>query len=387
MKDIDFDELDKAVSSLMGTTKSMGSTEPVHSTASQPPSSGNDDPIQSTADTEPTQITNPVIAPAQKSIVSQRKSGRFMDVVHPSSDMKSAGVGTLPKRRTVPMIAAGKPAEKIEATPVVASDLPRQEKDSPAESPKKDEPTWPDPIELHEQTASKSTSDAKKEDTPVVTDPLALGLNPLADTPKTSEISASSEVTRRPETEPKDFSSPFLPNAKVEKRPLGGDSDDAALQSSDAEPSTDTPDSTTDSSFELHEKEANTMSTAQQPIADPLPEELKKDIIAVEAGHSRTMSETPAPKSEPAEMPIEPKITEADGKVNLPMSGATSITQQYKITPTNEAAEHAPIYDSSTQPLSHPAKAKSGWLTVLWILGLVLLGVGGAAALYFLNIV
>ena len=71
------------------------------------------------------------------------------------------------------------------------------------------------------------------------------------------------------------------------------------------------------------------------------------------------------------------------------VSGPASIQPQYKEEPSSTKQEHAAIYDTDTyhKPLAHPAKKKSGWLWVLWIILLLALGAGGAAALYYFKVI
>ena len=38
--------------------------------------------------------------------------------------------------------------------------------------------------------------------------------------------------------------------------------------------------------------------------------------------------------------------------------------------------------DSFAKPLAHPAKSRSGWLKVIFIVGLILLGIGGGLLVY-----
>ena len=159
MKEFDFDELDKAVTSVMGdnTVKTDAS--------SVAPASTSNDVTRSVPDTAAatTVVNPPVTAPPPAS----RRTGRFMDVVHPSSDMSST---TKPSREGV---AINPPA----ATAPVVNDTPT------VEAPVVATPDLQPPVEV-------------------------------------AEINA---------TEP--LSSPFLPDAKPDKRPLGGAESTANLES------------------------------------------------------------------------------------------------------------------------------------------------------------
>ena len=96
MSDIDFDELDRAVNSLISNAPSPETSSPVAEPVLAP--------TQEPSVAEPIVISQPVLAPApiaapaapaggqptiNASLAGQRSSGRFMDVIHPSADMRS----------------------------------------------------------------------------------------------------------------------------------------------------------------------------------------------------------------------------------------------------------------------------------------------------------
>ena len=70
-------------------------------------------------------------------------------------------------------------------------------------------------------------------------------------------------------------------------------------------------------------------------------------------------------------------------------TGPTSIPQQYQEEKSTGDQPSGSIYDTDSyhQPLAHPAKTKSGWLWIIWILLLLIVSGGGAVALYFLGII
>lgn len=155
MQDIDFDEIDRAVTSASGTTAPVVDGPVSVSTA----------PLAN----EPVRDTTPAVAPA-----ARRSSGRFMDVVHPSSDMRSSS--PVPAR----------PVQPVE-TPVAAT--------APVEEPAQTA-AWPDPLDFHgfvDEEAVKPVEDAKP-----------------------ARIIAPSADDMHPPLE-----TPFIQNAVVEKRPLG----------------------------------------------------------------------------------------------------------------------------------------------------------------------
>lgn len=257
MQDIDFDEIDRAVSSATG-----GKTD----------------------DAAPTPRDNTV--PVKAAPAARRSSGRFMDVVHPSSDMRSS------------------PAERSQ---------PRSEEPVAAETPAPTAETtaWPDPLDFH----------GFKSD----------------DTPEEAE-------TLTPE---KPLESPFLSDAKVEKRPLGAFS---AVESTPAQ-------------------ESPVEEVAAEEPANP-----EEEPALLEA-----------PETELLEATTEETPVETEPAVEEPI-GPTSITQQYKEQAPAEDQTSGAIYDTEAyhQPLAHPVKKKSGALVVVWVLVLLLLGGGVGAAVYFI---
>ena len=235
MTDIDFDELDKAVNSLMnkqqgGDTKedniSNRQTE-VSSIASQTvPKPAVDKPVSpvpmtdslfgsvNASSAEPKSEADVVDAapaePAEKdeplvsspSIV-KRPSGRFMDVVHPSSDMTTQRPAmTRSPRTSVSLRPVGSMSEIIEqgkedmmspaaVTPPVSASLDVKE-ESHTEEPA---------FMKNDSRPGESTETATETNEPSLTEKIAESL---------AQNSASEPLT-----------SPFIENVEVEKRPLG----------------------------------------------------------------------------------------------------------------------------------------------------------------------
>ncbi len=183
----------------------------------------------------------------------RRSTGRFMDVVHPSSDMRS------------------RVAERPTPQPVENREEPSEE-----EAPSR-HTDMPDPLDF--------------QPTP----------EPAADAP---------------------LESPFLPDAKVEKKPLG----------------------------------------AMPPV-----------------GAARELPELP----ELLQVPDE-KLLEATVETEPEVPTSTPFTQSHVETPA-EPQESGAIYDTETyhQPVVHPVKRKSGGLVALWIVLLVVVGAAAGAAVYF----
>ena len=106
----------------------------------------------------------------------------------------------------------------------------------------------------------------------------------------------------------------------------------------------------------------------------PLPAELQDNLLQIEADTDTT--------DQPQKEETTPVLPVAQSEVP---TGPTSITQQYTEQPSTGDQPTGAIFDTEAyrKPLSHPAKKKSGWLYVLWIVLLLVVGAGAGAAVYF----
>lgn len=273
MNDIDFEELDRAVSSALGpdAVKTPAATAEAPAPA----------PAPSTAAPVPT----PPASPA-----ARRSSGRFMDVVHPSSDMRSGGGSTQSRPLEVPPRPANTPVadENTEETPSTQGSSFQ----------------WPDPLEMAESSKTESGSESQ--------------------------------------------GSPFMNTEKIEKRPLGAFSSEKAPEEPkpELEPVSETP------------------AETPQPIA----EAGAVDVSALDMSEEALVGGTKQADTEPEASSI-----------------PTEITQQYKEQPSTTEQPSGAIYDTESyhKPLAHPAKRQSSVLVIVWIIGLILLGGGLGAAMYF----
>lgn len=333
MTELDFDELDKAVNSLM-----------TESSAGEEPKSDDNTPPAPTVSSTPTAASSP----------ATRRRGQFMDVMHPSSNMRQAPalVTHQAVNVTPPMVSE---AITLDDTPVAdeAFPIPSPESTSEQAATEQEETssTWTEPSE---ETTDKPTVPEEAVET--------------LPEPSANQTSTDDSLT-----------SPFLPDAKVEKRPLGEPAPYAEpvleSKSADAEPLVGAQDSDT------KEPEQPDTSEGDMGAAEPapLPDELKEDVVAVEA--SEVMHE------EPVEAPIETPIeNEVAPEVTQPING--SITQQYEEQPSTGELTNGAIYDTDSyhQPLDgKPAKKKSSVLTwILWTIVLLIVGAtAGAAWFYF----
>lgn len=302
MTDFDFDELDKAVNTALGSADDTETRETTQAPRVEP------EPAE-----RPTQTQS---APA-----ARRSSGRFMDVVHPSSDMRNRTASDVPGRVTPPVV----PQEDVSA-PI-------------------DDLDWKTPLD-----------------------------------------------------------SPFLPDAQVEKRPLGGSAptgeslrdtpqeDTSLMLEEPNEPRLEAPD-------ELQLEAPDDKHIMPDPIdfatAEPVVEEVAESFAVVEEPISSDLA-SDADLSQAAaldaEVRTDPVVAEAPAAITsvsvepvaTELSGPVSITQQYKEKPA-EATEPGAIYDTETyhQPITTPAKKKSGAWVILWILLILAVGGGAGAGFYF----
>lgn len=327
MTDIDFDELDKAVNSLMQQhdEKEAEETEPSES-------------IEVPADDTPS-------IPSLSSPATKRATGRFMDVMHPSSDMMS---------NHPPQPRASHVGISIQPSVDVRSSSDEEENVDPA-------------VELVIETAPQvDLSEQDHLDTTVA----SLMADELRDT----------------QTSP--LESPFVQGAVVDKRPLGITlSDDTQSQGSINQPTLSGESSSgvepTQSVQAIQDTEISQVQDAwaqedsgDQLVTEPLVPELDKDLMALESSDPLTVEEPVEEKSNLSVPTSSSSIT--------PLAG--DILQQYTADFDSEA-EPVPMYDaaSSSPELAHKEKKKSGWLTVIMIVLLLIVGAGGgAAAWYFL---
>jgi hypothetical protein len=410
MSELDFDELDKAVNNLMsGVPKAEPPKNDDIKTldidaklpeSSRPPLDELNDALKAVngpVKTESSPATEPASpAPASGSLAT-RRAGRFMDVVHPSSDMKNApkpaasrqGVTIEPAARPLErptMPATDGPIKDDEPAPATEPAAPVAEPESSSEAHSE----WPDPL-------SMSGYEAEEDTKPVAEDSSA----PAAGTTETSDVAEDEDddsvfsLDDIEDTTPEPLTSPFISDAKVEKRPLGG----LAAEAPVAEPVVTTAAAEEDLAIPGDDPDDQLPATAAD-VAPVLPPELQKDLMAIE-----TDGDTSVPATTPAEeVPTEPAKEEAKADVPTPEktepaaepatetpvpAGPASIPQQYKEEPSTGDQTNGGIYDTNNyhQPLAHPVKKKSGWLWIVWILLLLIIGGGSAAVLYLFNII
>lgn len=357
MNAFDFDELDRAVSQALGATPQPAKT------AAEPPK----EDVDTTPTSEPSLPTTPstpaespkqaqaseaatVASPTRPSPGVRRTSGKFMDVVHPSAVVRTATPPARVSRQGV-TIAPVEPQSQQPST------SPKEPSVSPAE-----------------------TEAPHDEATPVLFDD-------------------TDAVMLPPETALLPLESPFLGDTQVEKRPLGAfstgdgtadqapeaqddDSTEAPATAPDAPPvdepvATETIEPTAEpAADEALASDAMVEKPLNTALNDQLAEELRSDIVAIESAEVTPRDEVAATPT-PASTPVAPEKPRQQG----------DIPRQYREKPQELSQEVASIYDVEgyQAPIKHPAKKKSGWTTVLWIVILIALGVGGGVAFYLLD--
>ena len=345
MSELDFEELDKAVNSLMGQAQTSDEPADNQSTADNTPvyelNFASNDSTPQVSDTQTDK------APSSPTI--RRSPGRFMDVVPPSS--ASRGISS-----------------KAVQQPAVRSNV----RDSGLLQP-------------------ISTPEEVVTETPTVTEP-------------EQSLDVENNSTQADGAASTPMQSPFLTDIEVDKRPLGGLGDALEL---DTEVGNLGQESDLDATFSQTETQSSEgIQVTSKPIDDVettvsgdtwvtesdervspdtvvIPPEMDPEVMALEsAGDTGTMvdaresvttpvAETSQPESRPANQPSTPG----------------DIVPQY--TPgVADSPEPSAIFEVASEvpeQLNHPERKKSGWSVVLWIFILILIGIGaGIGAWFFL---
>ncbi|NCU39046.1 hypothetical protein EOL96_08495, partial [Candidatus Saccharibacteria bacterium] len=280
MAEIDFDELDKAVSSLMENVKKPNQ-QPTSETSDVSADTSQDDDEAShsgqvdetTEVSESTQPDTDATAPEQTATpttpsegeestaprpsLANKRRGQFMDMKHASADM-----------RAVP--TAVKPMSRIGASLAPISSITKSDDDTEQKESTESRPTFTEsPRDNH------SDSSQPQED-----DTLLLP----ASYEYENDVEKASGVRDEDDDKP---TSPFLSDAKVEKRPLGAPS--PLINDNETVDSSNQDDQDADAPAEerplTHGTELSVSSESIAPAASPskLPKELHSSVLEVEA--------------------------------------------------------------------------------------------------------
>lgn len=406
MKEFDFDELDRAVSSLMknepgsvpvkaddevktvtlpdsvapvddsmpvSTTKSLpvpDDSEAIAKTFSPSPAeveqkNEESEVARSVTDEQPAESTPAVDEPAETALPSittthdvetqpkqstvPHRKGRFMDVKHDASSMRT---GAMPSQVTPR--APTKPASREGVTV--------QPSDHTADG------------------ATAPTAPLIDDVTPVAPpSPLENDAIPTPDTDTLESQSSSSNSVEQTDTQTEVDYSAFIPDAKVEKRPLG----QPVVSSPTPLDTTVAGDPVSDSVTDQAEMNNSDVGTPASPDT-ALSAEYDQHLMAIESGDASQGEALVVPTTE-----LEPSSSDiasdhVTALASTSTTGPASIQQQYKEEPSSGDQTNGAIYDTASyhQPLKHPEKKKSGMLWVVLIVIVILAGVGGGAFVY-----
>lgn len=422
MKDIDFDELDRAVGSVLGTDTAVAQKDDDAAsdaqTARQDTAQPADDPVvavepatSATDEQSPAGLAkvtdasesdkdsktdvveevgngsvdnvsekSPVIKP---SVSPARKRGQFLDMVHPSANMrtKPATMPTTSRKTLTPLnsVTAGDKPESV-STPTPPADE--------ALTSAAPEPVVPavvsEPAAANEQGEAVTTPEPTKEETTSWPDPLDFvakeddqpgdAADPLGTTDQEADATDATESSQ----------TPFVTDAKVDKRPLGAFAgSDEASSAGGEDPSQ--PKAEEEAPAPEFDAAVNTIEAAGVPQTDnPMTQTEEPEDESKPAQQSEDTSE---PESQVALQPaVEPVKTEEVAPVLTSTSAAatpvaSSIHQQYKapVPKKDDDVDH-PLFDTKEyhQPLLPDGKKAKKKPVFIIVLLLILFIIGGA---------
>ncbi|MFZ2125233.1 MAG: hypothetical protein WA087_00420 [Candidatus Saccharimonadales bacterium] len=347
MTDIDFDELDRAVNSAVGGGQPVADAAPVVAPASSS-----------------TPISVSVNTPKPQNSIPERRSssGKFMDVVPPSvSTRVNISTPEVVSREAVTVAPTTEVIEEVKppVEPAPGAGVP----EDPIEN------QWPDPIDFQgpkkadEESIPAENADSEDADIDRISD----------------DINKTLEVSNEP------LDTPFLADAKVEKRPLGA-------FSNNTESPIVAPEGI-EAKVEDNLSSDNTVDT-ELPELPELPDEAALPETEQPEESSVTIEEPSVQTEVVSQPPVEttptpvPSVAAPATTTATPMeqpTGPTSITQQYREQPSTAASQTSgAIYDTDAYHKAlKPVKSKSSWWMVLWIFLLLAIGAGAGAAAYF----
>lgn len=371
MTEFDFDELDKAVNSIMSGTdtskRNPALDDPADTvvqldgTAAVPPTTS---VVSSVA--PPSRVSTPVVAATTQPLATKRR-GQFMDIVHPTATMRpvqrvnrqapsiqpiSEPTTTAPSQ----LATSDMPATSAVATssPVLPFDM---ESTAPVAAAPADMPVVapsyvevPDTLTERASSSDLASSTVQSDELPNADDELMISEQLEQDLAKTSIDNAP-------------LTTPFLADAKVDKRPLG-------------EPVT------------MTVPELTSPAPAVPPIttADTGEMELTSEALTspVEVPSKELTPKAVAAEGAPAQVTTAQPSTTAS--VVVPAGG--SIVQQYDETQSTGPQTSAPIYDTENyhQPIEEQKleeKHGSAIKWVVWIFILLFIGAAVGAAYYY----
>lgn len=378
MKDLDFDEIDRAVNSL-NSDKPTDDNSDNTATSVQPVDERSTTSVEST----------PTLA-------SRRSSGKFMDVVHPSSNMRRSPLISRDSSLTPqvkPIDNSDKSSEND--NPIAPIDDSPTSDTISSTSPSSDD-GWPDPIDFHESKKAELDNDGKFDSGHIETETNTETETEIG-TNNADEISDQNQASNNDEYEDADIDkisddinneldqshdklpdSPFISGTKVKKRPLGAFSSEATAPTTDQVK--------TDEVTDTNNNEVNNTPETVVVKDTTLPAELQDDLLLIESGDSSTNPDKPTTIDNPVAVEAVAAVkTDIPAATVTQSAGPTSITQQYKEKPSTGDQTSGAIYntDAYHKSLVRPAKKKSGWMWVFYIIILIVVGIGVGVGVSF----
>lgn len=345
MTDIDFDELDRAVNSLMSQRQQQDPVpRPTAPVASSAPAPVDLTPPLAAPEAVPSSVATEAPSPQ---VVAPRRTGRFMDVVHPSSQMVHRSADTAPSRTGATLQPVSQDVVPEASGEPVAAAL-----DSPSQDSTVSQSTDDTVIMAQKIEESLTASSQQRESADVA--PVFMPAEPTLDAGLTS---------------------PFIDNPVVEKRPLGapssfmaaGEQPDGLDAPVDVSPEADAAEQATLAPEFDQELMALESAAVEQSPADAATE-LTADAVVTAPEVAPTMEQSIAgANAVPATTPE--MLTSV--AFDAPVAAAADI-----------APEPLPMFDAASQQPTQTTK-KSTMSTLLVIVLLLLLGAAGGAAAYY----
>ena len=299
-------------------------------------------------------------------VITRRPTGRFMDVVRPSSVnniQKSAS--SAPSRTGVSIQPS---ADLVDVVNMTGKTSPIEEELSAVDNQLDSLDDAPDLKDIQNESAFAAIEDAPVEELSL-TDKIA------------QSLSESNDSVASPLAEP--LESPFIANVEVEKRPLGVVDQNAIESESDVEEDEFESGSADLADMKLnHQYNADLSNyTMDKEALSDTPDsmmDLSPEIIAIEeAGIPDASEMNETVDSEPNMQP------------SSPASQSNDTPQQYSSENEMVDSEPAPMFaavSTEVKPPRSEEKKKTGLLTLLLIILFLVVGVAGGAVSYFLLI-
>lgn len=364
MSEIDFDELDKAVSTLMNQHNSRDSKTADSDEDNSFQGLSPDSPNSSRNGADKPEVKTPSVAKidevspqakvgSSSSAITRRPSGRFMDVVHPSSDMRTTNTAPEPtpkltKRVSNTLQPLNQASKKSEVD---------EQKRAPAEPVKKVQP-------IDTEVDSNDDADIDK-------------LMQALIEPTDSQLQAQTPME-----------SPFLSDVAVDKRPLGMKGNETTSEEPQPESGNDGSDKekpvddyTMRAESQTEDDRWSTEPEVDSPKAELVtPPELGAEILALESTET-----SPGSYQETSKNKINQEAANSPKDRSVNTRG--DINPQYKSVDA-DTPEPSGIFEAVSEPsrpMQHDEKKKTGWLVVVLVLVSAIVGIaGGIAAWYFL---